>query len=572
MKKIFLLIAVLILIAPLNIFSQQGAAVVRDYVGLLNQTYHPGVVSFFEKIKDDLTRQREGDAVKIIDIFLSGGFGSGFLFSERGNFYVITNNHVIAQSHTLSITFERVDGTTRKIENLRIIATDEELDLALLALPAGERPFAASGLTFLNRAVNEGEDVFSAGFPGLGATPVWQFARGMVSNASARFPKSILDNTMMGPFIQHTAQIDSGNSGGPLLIAQQGAPSGYVVAGVNTLKAANRQAANYAIPISTVRTFITNSLNQRPETFRGALDERLEKFVEGLGANRAVYPHISEFLSSACIGENAEYAMDQMFYKGSATLRRAFVQKCEESIVGAMGVAVAWTIEDSIRGGTGAIRASIKEVTGSGEEYTVVFTINNRDVSSVWVREYGNWRIRSFGTVAAGEQTVPDRTQNQRQSRTQREVKPNLRLESDFHVEAGYALLFDKAPGAIYASLDFGNFGFNFYYADSEFWSGTFFIQHRWEVPAGDFGFMPYARMGINYCSDKEYEAYQGKTWGALGFPVSLMVQAGLKVTTTYVPGLFIGAAFQYNIFGMYDAGFKNPMKMGLAFTVGYAF
>jgi len=583
MKRCFFMVLILIAAFPVCVFSQQpsassapaaaSAAALRDYVGVLNQSYHPGIVAYFEKVKADLEKQGESNAVKAIDLFLGGSFGSGFIYSDAaGNLYVITNNHVVAQAHTLSITFERPDGFKKKIENLKIIATDEEIDLAILAFPAGEKP-VTHGLSFLSRAIEEGEDVFSAGFPGLGITPIWQFGRGTVSNASARFPKSLDDSTMMGPYIQHTAQVDPGNSGGPLLALQRNVPTGYAVAGVNTLSGLRRQAANYSIPVSTTQTFINSALNQKPETYRAALDQRLAKFTEGLGVNRAVYPHIAEYLSGACIGENAEYAMMEMFEKGSRTVRRAFIDKCEDSVVGAMGYAVAWTIENSVRSG-GALRAVTKEVIGVGEEYTVVFTINDKDVSSKWVREYGNWRIRSFGTIAAGDKSLVTKKESQR------ETAKRLRLDSGIHLEAGYAYLFDKAPAAFYASAEFFRLvGAKMYVAGPDFWSIGAFTGYRWDIPAGKFGFMPYGRVGFEYQNDEDYNKYKSKdTFGSFPIAVSIIGQAGLKVTSSFVPGLFLGTAFQINAINVHTfAGLRNdkydkPMKFGLAVTAGYAF
>jgi serine protease Do len=538
---------------------------------LLNQSYHPGIVAYFEKLKTELEKQGETNAVKIIDIFLSGSFGSGFIYSDAiGNLYVVTNNHVVAQAHTLSITFERQDGFKKKVESLKIIAVDEELDLALLAFPAGEKP-VAQGLSFLTRAIEEGEDVFSAGFPGLGLTPIWQFGRGMVSNASVRFPKSLDDDTIMGPYIQHTAQIDPGNSGGPLLVTQRNVPTGYAVVGINTLSGLRRQSANYAIPIGIAKTFIDYALNPKPETYRAALDQRLSKFTEGLRVNKAVYPHIAEYLSSVCIGENAEYAMMEMFDNGNRTIRRAFIDKCEDSVVGAMGYAVAWTIENSVRK-SGAIKASIKEVSGDGEEYTVVFTINDNDVSSLWVREYGNWRIRSFGTVAAGDKSLVDKKEEQRK------MAERLRVESDYHVEAGFATLFDKAPAALYVSAEFFRvFGLKMYFAGPDFLNIGMFAGYRWDIPVRKFGLMPYIRVGFEYQKDKEYDDYREEdNFGT--FPAfSFIGQAGLKVTSSYVPGLFLGTAFQYNIFNLHTWGLRDDkydklMRMGLAVTAGYAF
>ena len=572
-RRLYIFIALLFVI-PLQIFSQQSSSTagrLRDYVGLINQTYHPGIVAIFEKAKAEYARRGDNDTVRAIDIFLRGAFGSGFIYSDaRGNLYILTNNHVVEQAHTLSITFESQDGTKTKIENLRIIATDEETDLAILAFPEGEKP-VTQGLSFVTNPVDEGDDVYSAGFPGLGITPIWQFGRGMVSNASARFPRSLDDETLMGPFIQHTAQIDAGNSGGPLLVAQRNVPSGYAVAGINTLSGLRRQAANYAIPADKIQTFINNALNPRPETFRDELDRRLVKFTEGLKENKAVFPHIAEFLSTVCIGENAQYAMDEMYAKANSAAKRMIDEKASDSIVGALGYAVAWTIENSVRRQGTTLTASVKEVSGESEEYTVVFTINNRDVSSVWIREYGNWRIRSFADVATGDQSTLQRRQ------TQREAAEKLRIGDGIHIEAGYATLFEKAPAALYISLDTSLFGVKMYLAGPELWSIGVYSGIRFGIPAGNFGFIPYIRIGMDYQHDQEYENYKKRN-DDLSFPISIMGQIGFKATTSYVPGLFIGVGFQYNIINLHSVGFfdertySNPIKAALSFTAGYAF
>ena len=566
MSRRLMVLAALLFVFPFHAFCQQaaaGAGSLRDYVGLITQTYHPGIVAWYEKQRVEYEKQGETDVVRKIDILLSGGFGSGFIYSDAsGKQYVITNNHVITQSYTISISFEQQDGTKKKYD-LRLVASDEDVDLAILDFPNDEKP-VSRGLVFLNRSVQEGEDVFTAGFPALGITPVWQFGRGMVSNAFARFPKSLTDETLMGPFIQHTAQMDAGSSGGPLLAAQTGSPSGYAVAGINTLGAIWRQAANYSIPAGTAQTFIENALNPKPDTFRSALNTRLEKFTEGLQVNRAVYPHISEYLSTAVVGENAEYALKEMVEKGDIAARRNLREMINSNPASGMSIAVAWTIENSIRTpGGGALRASIKEVTGEGEEYTVVFTINNKDVSSVWVREYGNWRIRSFGKVAIGDQDALAR----RQARGDAEGK--LKMEG-FQIEAGYATLFEKAPAAVYLSLDISSIGstligLKVYFVDPDLFAIGGYVGLRVPIPAGPVGFMPYARFGFDYQHDKEYMAR-----GKLGFPVYVMAQAGLKVTTSYVPGLFIGTGFQYTFFGLND--YNNPIRMGLNFTAGYTF
>ncbi|MCL2229798.1 MAG: serine protease [Treponema sp.] len=565
MKRILVSLILLFVLLPFCIFSQTGAAAIRDYVGVINQTYHPDIVSYFEKTKAEFIRQGETASARIVDIILSGAFGSGFLYNDaRGNFYIITNNHVVSQAHTLSVTFERADGTTRKIENLSIVATDVDTDLALLAFPAGERPPVNRGLALATRNAQEGEDVFSAGFPGLGMTPIWQFSRGMVSNANVRFPKSIDDETMMGPYIQHTSQIDAGNSGGPLLVTQANAPGGFAVIGINTLQGLNRQAANYAIPASKIQEFVNNSLNPRPATFRASLDARISQFLEGLPANKAVYPHIADFLSVACVGENAEWATDELLSRGGQSLRRVFSRKFLESVVDAMALAVAWTIERDIRPASGSISASLKEVTGEGEQYTVTFTINNRDVESVWIREYGNWRIRSIGTAASGNSDRLAQRQAQR-DRAARNASDPFGMNREVHIEAGFATLFDIAPAALYLSFGFSDFGgINFYFTGDILNAGLYYSINT-PVNLEKIGLLPYFRIGMGIT----ILLHEDSLFDKIDLP--FLLQAGIKVF--FVPGLYLNTAFQYNFsFFRVMEGVRSPFDMALVLSIGYSF
>ena len=137
-------------------------------------------------------------------------------------------------------------------------------------------------------------------------------------------------------------------------------------------------------------------------------------------------------------------------------------------------------------------------------------------------------------------------------------------------------MLPNKAPGAFYASADFFRYtSLKVYVAGSHYWSVGATGGYRWDIPAGNFGIMPYLRVGFDYQHDQEYEDFKKANFPAIFPAVSLMGQAGLKITTSFVPGLFLGAAFQYNVFDLSTFGFMkfdNPMKMGIAFTAGYIF
>jgi serine protease Do len=555
-------------------FGQTGA--LRDYVGLINQTFHPDIVSYLGKFRDEFDKRGNRDAARSIDNYLKGGSGTGFVYvAGDGSNYIITNHHVITQAYDISVTFEKQDGTKIKYEGLEIIAADEDMDIALLSFPRGGRPFTG-GLAFLDRPVNEGEDVYSAGFPGLGATILWQFGRGMVSNARVEFPEDDDDENsrIMGPYIQHTAQIDPGNSGGPLLVPVQGVPAGYAVAGINTLSARFRQAANFSIPTDRVNTFLTAALGPKPADERPRLDARLETFIDGLSANRAVYDHIAGYLSNACTAENAEYALTEMLRNANRTVQGNIIQAFIRSPVDGMGYAVAWTIENALRSRAGRISISVDAVVPNNKNgYTVTFTVNNGTISSEWINEYGIWRISAFGDFAAGDKSlVEKRDQADRDAQS-------LRTDYDFHFAAGYAQIFESGPALgldMAFRIGYIGQGFRGYFKDDFFQLDVFFGPYI-PIRVKKIGLTPYADLGIGLVV-KEHVSKPGKTsydeddGGLLGKDIglALSIQGGLMFTTVAVPGLFFQAAYQHNFYLADSIKGTDPGVLFLG--IGYGF
>jgi len=151
--------------------------------------------------------------------------GTGFFIDDRGA--VVTNYHVIDGASSATVTLSNGDMCEVK----GIIGYDETRDIAILSTDAKE----AKPLIFRTDTVNTGEKVYALGSSqGLTGT----FTDGIVSQASRE------ERGMV--YIQHTAPITNGNSGGPLLDEY-----GKVV-GINTWGFVDGQNLNFAIPIIEV--------------------------------------------------------------------------------------------------------------------------------------------------------------------------------------------------------------------------------------------------------------------------------------------------------------------------------
>jgi len=565
MFRRFVFCLVMTTVAVFACFGQ--ASNIRDYVGMISQTFHPDIVSFMEKFKSDLEKHGYSAAARSVDTYLKGESGTGFVYVSGGRSYIITNYHVISQAYTLSVTFEKLDGGKTKFSDLTIIAADEEMDIALLAFAGGQNPFR-DGLSFYTQTLQEGDDVYSAGFPGLGNTLVWQLGRGMVSNASVRLPEREDSDKMLGPFVQHTAQVDPGNSGGPLLVRTEGVPTGFAVAGINTRSARSRQAANFSIPLSRVQEFLDASLITRQRDELAQLNARVASFIEGLRTNKTVYTHIAPYLSNNCTGENAEYALWEMLDKATSTVKDEIVQAFAYSPVDGMTYAVAWTIENALRSRNGQINISANSVTAVGNgNYTVAFNVNGKTINSEWVNEYGIWRIRKFGDFAAGDKTLLQRKANA------------SRLVSNpiFRISALFAMDMEHNRQMYGAELKFSG-GFLSYGFEGYFGEGLTQIEflYGFHIPirAGGVAFTPFGdfSMGARFLPITENDRFPSFLPFNIEYGISF--KGGLMFTTSVVPGLYIQAAYKYNIYPLLTFERKDDgMPKGmLVFGIGYSF
>jgi serine protease Do len=163
--------------------------------------------------------------------------GAGFIIDASGT--VVTNNHVVKDAKTVSVTLS--DGATYPA---KIIGTDPKTDLAVLRIQAGHPlPYVQLGNS---STVEPGEWVVAMGNPfGLGGT----VTAGIVSALGRDIGDGPYDR-----FIQIDAPINEGNSGGPLFDQQ-----GQVI-GINTAiltPTGGSVGIGFAIPSNDVKRVVT---------------------------------------------------------------------------------------------------------------------------------------------------------------------------------------------------------------------------------------------------------------------------------------------------------------------------
>jgi serine protease Do len=232
-----------------------------DFTQLVSQV-KPAVVSITTKLtsaaSDDETQQMHGGRQlpfpfnQMIpqqpQMHAVEARGSGFIVNANGT--IVTNNHVVKDAKSVSVTLD--DGTQLPAH---IVGHDLRTDIAVLKIDAGHPlPYIQLG----NSAdVKPGEWVVAMGNPfGLGGT----VTAGIVSAISRDIGDGPYDQ-----FIQIDAPINQGNSGGPLF-TQDGK-----VIGMNTAilsPTGGSVGIGFAIPSDMIHTVVAQ-LEQSGHVTRG---------------------------------------------------------------------------------------------------------------------------------------------------------------------------------------------------------------------------------------------------------------------------------------------------------------
>ena len=195
--------------------------------------------------------------------------GSGFVVDTAG--VIATNHHVVAGAHKCVAEF--ASGKTFDVEGFYLM--DEKRDIALLKvdLPAGEY----QALPLASSPPDKGEQVLAFGCPyGLD----FSTTDGLVSAfRSADDLQSMLGAEVDGQWLQTSAPISPGNSGGPLVNMR-----GEVV-GINSLVRTEGQNLNFAITAQEVQAKFDSRGQEVTELSRGT--ESKDGKVSVLGSRAA---------------------------------------------------------------------------------------------------------------------------------------------------------------------------------------------------------------------------------------------------------------------------------------------
>lgn len=369
-----------------------------------------------------------------------GGFGSGFLYrADNGNLYIITNKHVVRDAKSVQLTF-KADGGDKTISNCSVIAKSDSMDIAVVEFPATETGFVP--LSFDADRVVDGTSVWSAGFPGLGDEPAWQLGNGVVSNDN--LVNMELTDSVHIAVIQHTAQVDPGSSGGPLLVLKENskdksvALKEYKVVGMNTWKAFHRENANFSLMAKDILKVVNNigatsaSMKNNDEV---GFQNQVEKFIESFNKSSI---EMSTFISNKMATSLSEDQLTAMIKNISTNANNSLR---DGDAIDGLKIMVADNIKSQIRT---LSDLKVGSLSTNGDSGTVTFTYRKKQYTSSWEKNSDGWQLTSTDIIKT-------------------DVNGNRAVDSGFRVL--------DLDGCGNVSLDFMFPLTDTYYFEDEFWS-----------------------------------------------------------------------------------------------------
>mgnify|MGYP000467685862 FL=1 len=176
--------------------------------------------------------------------------GSGIIISQNDSeLLVVTNNHVVEGSDTLTVTFN--DGNSVEAQ---IKGTDSARDLAVVAVPLDK--ISDDTMNAIKVATLGDSDSLKVGEPAIAIGNALGYGQSDTTGNVSATGRTI--DGFDGEYIQTDAAINPGNSGGALLNA-----NGEVI-GINSAKINSSavEGMGFAIPISDASDVIQNLMNK----------------------------------------------------------------------------------------------------------------------------------------------------------------------------------------------------------------------------------------------------------------------------------------------------------------------
>lgn len=463
------------IIAVISLLSTTLYADITESVVVVRPKLGEPAIEAYQNIAFWMEGIDEDEVAEFFNSFIDSGFGSGVLMAGPDDtVIVVTNYHVVAQALSADVEFKGRQAAGDVAEDCPVIASDPDRDLAIILL----KDYTIEEVTVLalsERELLDGDEVHSAGYPGLNGTPSWQFSKGTVTNQTAYIQD--LQVPKIEYVIQHSALIDPGSSGGPLLIRNTEDENRWDVAGINTWSVNDRDSTYFAIPTFEVQDYLGMVYQSVDGDQDAILEEACKNFSELLTddlSDPRTINYGARLLSTDLVADHGwsaylEYLAHLEELDRSDKKERKELDNFDSELLfrnpfEAMGAAMFrpyWGQAESEE-----VTWETLEKEENRNDRVTVFHDGQNDIEITWTLEGMRWVINFFGNInmsyvdaespneelfakLAAESEIENR-EIARQESSEKEKKQNLKgLGITFRAGAAFPLLYDYSNASI---------------------------------------------------------------------------------------------------------------------------
>ena len=266
-----------------TILSRSSSVVTSDVSGVVEKVM-PSIVSITSMSVEEVQSFFGGTYQK-----QSAGAGTGIIIGENDSeLLIVTNNHVVEGSDTLTVSF---DDETSVEANIK--GTDSAYDVAVIAVPI--ESVSSDTLEMISVATLGNSEELKVGEPAIAIGNALGYGQSVTTGVISALDRSVAStNARTGQtqensvnLIQTDAAINEGNSGGALVNV-----NGEVI-GINSAKLIGEsvEGIGYAIPISDVSDLIQGLMNQETKE-KADEDDRGMIGITGISVSSALSAQI----------------------------------------------------------------------------------------------------------------------------------------------------------------------------------------------------------------------------------------------------------------------------------------
>jgi S1-C subfamily serine protease len=212
-----------------------------------NQTVYDQTITFnWNSTALNDMYQRVKDSIVLIEGQTSSGIvqGSGFVYNMSGLLLVVTNNHVVHGTTSLSVTFSDGNGYAATVNG-----TDPYSDLAVVTVTGAPESEFKPIEVVSSSTLRVGDSVVAIGAP-FGLTG--SMTTGVISGLGRTITETeYAGNFAIADIIQTSTPVNPGNSGGPLLNLD-GNVVGITAATAEVSQGTPAQGVVFAVPSNAI--------------------------------------------------------------------------------------------------------------------------------------------------------------------------------------------------------------------------------------------------------------------------------------------------------------------------------